>query len=83
MVKVHMDVNEIQDGDSCDFETYADTLETSDLIGAEVLEAIHHEYADRNELDELKLKLRDGRVIRICGDNLEPALWSDDNESCA
>ena len=83
MVKVHMDRNEMQDGDSCDFETYADSLETSDLIGAVVLEVMDHRYDDLIELNELKLKLPDGRVIRICGDNLEPALWSDDNESCA
>lgn len=81
MVEVNLEINEVQDGDSCDFETYLGSIDTNDLLGAEILEVIGHKYDDgHNEVDELKIRLKDGRIIRVCGDNMELLQWSDDVE---
>jgi len=79
MVKVCFEINEMTDPERCEFDTYDGRIDTDELIGAGVLEVSSHALDDEvEEIDELKLRLKDGRVVNICGDNILVNQWSDD-----
>ena len=81
MVKVCFEINEMTDPDKCEFDTYDGRINTDELIGAEILAVSTHQYGDDDEveeIDELKIRLKDGRVVNICGDNIIVNQWSDD-----
>jgi hypothetical protein len=82
MVKVYFEINEMTDPDECEFDTHVGRIDTDELIRAEVLAVSTHQYDDGDEveeIDELKVRLKDGRVVNICGDNIIVNQWSDDN----
>lgn len=82
MVKVCFEINEMTDPERCEFDTYDGRIDTDELIGAEVLEISTHLFDDDDdeveEIDELKLRLKDGRIVNICGDNIIVNQWNDD-----
>ena len=79
MVEVYLEINETTNEDLSEFDTYAGSITTEELVGAEVVEVIDHKYGDIYEVDELKLRLKDGRHLRVCADNIGLIQWSDDN----
>ena len=81
MVKVCFEINEMTDPDECEFGTYDGRIDTDDLIGAEILAVSTHQYGDDDEveeIDELEIRLKDGRVVNICGDNIIVNQWSEE-----
>ncbi|MDD4487943.1 MAG: hypothetical protein PHD34_04620 [Methanothrix soehngenii] len=81
MVKVCFEINEMTDPDECEFDTYDGRIDTDELIGAEILAVSTHQYGDDDEveeIDELEIRLKDGRVVNICGDNIIVNQWSEE-----
>jgi hypothetical protein len=91
MVKVRFEINTVLDEDGTDWETEYSEIDTADLIGAEIIETIDNAglKPERITIEELRLRLKDGRIIRIAPDDshcigrseLYLCLWSDDQEA--
>lgn len=81
MVKVCFEINEMTDPDKYEFDTYDGRINTDELIGAEILAVSTHQYGDDDEveeIEELKIRLKDGRVVNIWGDNIIVNQWPEE-----
>lgn len=78
-IEVELEIIEVMDGDSCDYNAEMSRIDIEALIGAEILDVYYHgNDAGQNEIDELKVRLKDGRVIRISKKCMVLSQWSDD-----
>jgi len=82
MPKTHLEINEVTNEELCEFLTHEGSIDVAELIGAEILDVSSHTFDDEtDEIDELKIRLKDGRILNVCGDNIILAIWSDENKA--